>query len=179
MKAQLKTQWAQQLQKTVNDHLDVAIRVFQNLPEDELLKPSTTGGWSIAQCLWHLNEYGNYYLPIIQKAVENKAPHKPYFKSGWLGNYFTQSMDPVKGTKKMKAFKAYIPQPDLDAHAVVATFIQQQETLFKCLTDAATADLERRFPISISKMIKLKLGDIIAFVIAHDERHIQQAKRNL
>ncbi len=179
MKAQLKTAWAQELQTQVSKHLDDAIGLFQNMRSEELLKPSANGGWSIAQCLWHLNEYGNYYLPLIENAVKNKAAEKLHFKSGWLGNYFTQSMDPEKGTKKMKAFKAYIPQPDLDAHAVVATFIQQQEKLFNCLKAATTANLDKRYPISISKFIRLKTGDIISFVIAHNDRHMQQAKRNL
>ena len=36
-----------------------------------------------------------------------------------------------------------------------------------------------RIPISINKWIKIKLGDTFRFVIYHNERHIQQAKRVL
>lgn len=67
----------------VEDHLQQAIGLFQNLPERELLQPSSTGGWSIAQCLDHLNSYGHYYLPKIQEGMKKSAfrPSKDTFKS--------------------------------------------------------------------------------------------------
>lgn len=36
-----------------------------------------------------------------------------------------------------------------------------------------------RVPVSISKRIRLKLGDTFRFLIAHNERHILQAKKHL
>jgi hypothetical protein len=36
-----------------------------------------------------------------------------------------------------------------------------------------------RVPISIAKFIKLKLGDVFGFLIAHNQRHILQAERAL
>jgi hypothetical protein len=89
-------------------------------------------------------------------------------------------MEPGTGKRKMKAFKNHIPSPHLDAYAVAATFIQQQETLLQYLKQAGKADLNRiRIPVSIAKFIKLNLGDVFQFLIAHNERHIRQAKRNL
>ncbi len=53
-----KTEFLNSLEDRVEDHLQLAVNRFQNLPESELLRPSENGGWSIAQCLWHLNSYG-------------------------------------------------------------------------------------------------------------------------
>lgn len=168
------------LEARVEGHLAEAIKVFQNLPQESLLKPSATGGWSIAQCLEHLNRYGHYYLPQIQKGLDKKIPGGNTFKSTWLGSYFTKMMEPSKGTKKVKAFKAYIPPVQLDAHATVAAFIAQQETLLSYLKQARNVDLNAvKIPVSIAKWIRLKLGDVFQFVIAHNERHIVQAKRNV
>ena len=65
-------------------------------------------------------------------------------------------------------------------NAVVAEFIQQQEKLLVFLKASANTDLNKvRIPISILQWLKLKLGDVFQFMIAHDERHLQQAKRNL
>jgi hypothetical protein len=36
-----------------------------------------------------------------------------------------------------------------------------------------------KIPISIVPFIKLKLGDTFQFIITHNERHIEQAKRNI
>lgn len=154
--------------------------MFQNLPENALLKPAANGGWSIAQCLDHLNRYGDYYLPEITKKLSAPAGKNPdTFRGSWLGNYFTNMMEPATGKKKVKAFKAYIPPPQPDAYAVVATFINQQEQMLSLLDKARHADLDGlKVPVSIAKWIRLKLGDVFQFVIAHNERHVQQAIRN-
>ena len=43
------------IEKQVENHINDSVRIFQNLPTEALLKPAAKGGWSIAQCLWHLN----------------------------------------------------------------------------------------------------------------------------
>lgn len=178
MKAVNKQQLIDNLEQQVDAHLQKAIKVYQNLDTDTLSKPSATGGWSIAQCLEHLNSYGNYYLPQIEKTLRNNHSDSTTFTSGWLGDYFTKSMDPQEG-KKMKALKGHIPATQLDSYAVVAEFIQQQEKLLVYLRQARKADLDIRIPITITKLIRLKLGDVFQFLIMHDERHLQQANRNL
>ncbi len=170
------------LEERVEQHIREAVSIFQNLPVSILLRPAENGGWSIAQCLDHLNGYGNYYFPLIKNGLDNHKgyPSKSTFRSSWLGNYFTRMMDPETGKKKMKAFKNHIPSSQLDAYTVVAEFIQQQEALLHFLKRAELADLNKiRIPVSIAKFIKLNLGDVFQFIIAHNERHIQQAKRNI
>ncbi len=177
-----KEQLLNVLESRVEQHIQEAVSVFQNLNAQELLKAAPDGGWSIAQCLWHLNSYSEYYLPEIKKALGNYRTNSigTDFKSGWLGNYFTNMMEPKPGFMKMKAFKNHVPPIDLDAHAVVAAFIQHQEELLPLLQTARQADLNKiRIPISISKWIQLKLGDVFQFLIAHDARHLAQAKKHL
>jgi hypothetical protein len=173
-----KTQLLDQLEKMVNSHLEHAVKVFQNQPVSILLQPAADGGWSIAQCLEHLNRYGDYYLPAIKKGLDKSYPNSDTFTSTWLGKFFTEMMDPAKSKKKVKAFKAYNPAPALDAPAVVAEFIHQQEVLLDYINQARKADLDAiRIPISIAKWIRLKAGDVFQFVIVHNERHMLQAKR--
>ncbi|HSY61996.1 MAG TPA: DinB family protein [Cytophaga sp.] len=170
----------QELEDRVEASTHIAVQIFQNLSETDLLKPSNTGGWSIAQCLQHLNSYGDFYLPKIQMALEkDKSVYNKIFKSGRIGSYFIEIMLPGSG-KKYKAFKKHVPEYDLDAIIVVSTFIHQQELLLSYLRIAQNHDLNRiKIPISISPFIKLKLGDVFQFIIVHNERHLEQAKRNL
>ncbi|MFT3750147.1 MAG: DinB family protein [Agriterribacter sp.] len=175
-----KQAFLNRLYQRVENHLYQAIHVFQNMSEQSLLMAPATGGWSIAQCLQHLNEYGNYYLPVIEQAINKHSDTaNPNFKSSWLGSYFTKMMEPETGKKKMKAFKKYDPPRQLNAYTVVAEFIQQQEQLLLLLYKASSADLNKRIPISLTPLIRLKLGDVFQFVIAHNERHVQQAKKLL
>jgi uncharacterized damage-inducible protein DinB len=169
------------LEEKVEKHLAKAIKVYQNLSQEALNKQSQDGGWSIAQCLEHLNTYGDYYFPKMEKGMDDfKGEPSSAFASTWMGNYFTRMLDPETGKRKMKAFKAHVPPSELDGHAVVAKFIHQQETLIKLLRRAQQADMGKiRIPISISRWIKMNLGDTFRFIIAHDERHLQQAGRLL
>jgi len=170
-----------QLEEKTETQLKEVLHLFQNLSEEVLLRPSKTGGWSMVQCLEHLNSYGNYYFPLIEKELaKNKDSSRDTFKSSWLGAYFIRIMDPKTATGKYKAFKDHQPAAALDAHAVVAEFIRQQETVLLLLRQAQTVDLNHiRIPISILKWLRLKLGDVFQFIVAHNERHLQQARRNL
>lgn len=166
------------LANRVDRHTDTAVSLFQNQTESILLKPSATGGWSIAQCLDHLNSYGHYYLPRLRSSLQvAEVSHSNAFKSGWLGDYFSKMMEP--SGKTYKALKGHIPVKELDPHAVVAEFIRQQEELLALLRLAETRAIHSRIPITISALIRLKTGDVFRFLIAHNERHVQQALRNL
>lgn len=147
---------------------------------EKLNSPSEDGGWSILQCLEHLNSYGVYYLPAIAAALdraENRSGEM--YKGGWLGNYFTKIMSPETGTKKYKAMKGHLPAIDLDSASVLNDFLHQAELLLVYLEAARRIDIGSvRVPLSLAKWIRLKLGDIFRFLIAHNNRHVLQAERN-
>lgn len=175
----------QLLDRLENDTRAIVLRTNYLLQEDPewLLQQPAPGRWSVAQVIEHLNTYGRYYLPLLEKAVK-KAPVRNggKFKSGWLGDYFTKSMLPKEGVvaNPMKAFKNYRPVPDIDSKKVLDEFIEQEQTLLKLLAESRKADIGAvRIPISISPMIRLKLGDIFRFMIAHHQRHFVQVENTL
>ena len=183
MKKHSPQQWIEPLTETVEAHLVRATEVYQNLSGAQLNTPPTNGGWSIAQCLEHLNSYGHFYLPAVRKVLQSvKIPAGSAggtYRSGWLGTYFINMMKP-ENTKKFKAFKNHIPAQKLDGAAVVAEFFEQQEQwLYLMNSITHVSQLNARVPISISPLVRLKLGDVLGFVIAHNSRHIQQADRVL
>ena len=166
------------IEKQVENHINDSVRIFQNLPAEVLLRLAANGGWSITQCLWHLNSYGDYYLPKIKLGLDKNYPPNPDFKSTWLGSYFTRIMKPGVHMKKFKAFKNHVPPLEMDPHKIVAEFIQQQEQHLSYLKQARQTDMNKvRIPISILSWLKLKLGDVFQFIVAHNERHLQQAKK--
>lgn len=183
MKAVSKAQLLEQLEGRIERHLQAITGRLQNLDERTLLQPAANGGWSIAQCLEHLNSYARYYLPAIESGLSRARLDHPLtgtVKGTWLGAYFIRSMEPGSNTKKYKAPKDHTPVRGLDAVKVMSEFIAQQEHLLELIRKARQADLDAvRIPISISRWIKLRLGDVFQFLVAHDERHIQQALRQL
>jgi hypothetical protein len=157
---------------------------LQQLPASRLLQQPGPGRWSVAQVIEHLNTYGRYYLPKLQKAISHaNSTTTGWFKPGWLGGYFTKSMMPKPdGTiaNKMKAFKAHSPAADIDALKAIQEFEQQEIWLLQLLDKAAQVDINRnRIPISIAPFIKLKMGDVFGFIIAHHQRHFVQIERTI
>jgi hypothetical protein len=166
------------LEQTTERHIQKAIEDYQNMDAGRLLKPANDGGWSIAQCLDHLNGYGHYYYPLIQQKMNEYTKPGDTHTGSWLGNYFVKMMDPDTGKRKMKAFKNHLPASNLDAHEVISEFIRQQEYLLRLIRIARTRDMNKiKIPISLTKLIKLNLGDTLRFIVAHNERHMQQSER--
>lgn len=176
-----------ELQEQTESFLNKAISEWQMIKHSQFALKESPEKWSATQCLGHLNSYGRYYLPVIEKAIQearkknwNSAIH---FKSGWLGNYFTQLMLPKEDgslSKKMSSPKDHYPVSNANSHQVIAVFIEQQEKLLLLLEEARSINLNKAScSISIAKFIKLKLGDTFLFFIAHQYRHIFQAERAL
>lgn len=167
--------------------LNKAVSEWQMLPHHKFGAKPAPEKWSANQCLMHLNSYGRYYLPQIEKAIkeaiEQQQEPSKQFKAGWLGNYFTEMMlTKTNGqpAKTMRSPKDHSPQTNDDSYEVIAEFIEQQEKLFALLQKAKSINLNKtRIPISIAKFIKLTLGDTFLFLIAHNHRHILQAERAL
>jgi hypothetical protein len=78
------------------------------------------------QCLEHLNSYGYFYLPEINKGIEDNLNliANSNFRSSWLGNYFTETMKP-NSKFKVRAIKKHIPEIELDSEQVIKEFINQ------------------------------------------------------
>ena len=167
-----------QLQGDIRNMLLTVGQLAQE-PATVLETPPPTGGWSIAQVTEHLNIYCRYYITAIEQALHlNNTRPDTLFKPGWLGDYFTGLMQPVAGQtikKKMKAPKNGIPSAQPDARQMLEEFSSHQHHLLQLLQIARSANLSRiRIPTSISKWIRLKLGDTFRFLVAHEERHFVQ-----
>jgi len=100
------------------------------------------------------------------------------FKSGLLGNYFAKSMLPKEQLNKMKTFADKNPNgSSLDINTLTS-FITDQHTLLTLLDQSREVNLTKtKTAISISKWIKLRLGDTLRVVIYHNQRHVAQATR--
>ncbi len=178
---------SQQLLNEMKERTEGIIQTVESqfipLPLESLNWKATETSWSILECLEHLNRYGVYYLPVLKKKIKPSKPiqSSTEFKCGWLGNYFAEMMLPPTGAiKPMATLKSMNPNGSSLDISILHTFLDQQKEWLKLIETARKSDLQGiRLPISVTKWIRLKLGDTFRFNIYHNQRHIIQAEKVL
>lgn len=152
---------------------------LKQLSERELNFKESPDRWSILECLEHLNRYGDFYLPEIERSIlQSRSKEIPPFKSGVIGNWFANLMKAKNGKiVKMKTPVDKNPTGSRLTSLTIDRFLKQEEMLRNLLNQARLVDLTNtKVPISLTKFIRLRLGDTLRFFIYHIERHIIQAE---
>lgn len=168
------------LSERTRANLDSSKEFLKKTPEELNHRPASRS-WSALECFEHLNRYGDFYLPQIERAIESsgRSPEET-FKSGLLGDYFAKMMLPREKLNKMKTFRDKDPFGSKLDKTTIEKFIRQQEQLLDLLSRASQVSLSRtKTAISISKILKLRLGDTFRVVIYHNQRHLMQAQKAL
>ncbi len=177
----------QQTQQLINELIAKTKETINAVERYKLLDIQTLNwrindqSWSVLECVAHLNLYGDFYLPEIDKQLSNaKLGSDNDVKGGFLGQYFAKSMLPKEKLNKMKTFKDKNPiHTQLNFHEL-DKFINQQIQLLVLLEKSRQYYLNKiKISISISKLLKLRLGDTFQFYINHQLRHLSQMERVL
>lgn len=157
----------------------VKIKDLSVLSLEDLQKRPHPKSWNILECVYHLNLYGEFYIPQFKEKIKKGKPIKnDIYKSGWLGNYFANIMKPNKGkiANKMPAPSDKNPIGLPLEKDVFEIRLQQIELMINILKTAKEVDIKKsRCSITISKWITLQLGDTLHFIINHENRHTLQA----
>lgn len=151
------------------------------LTEDpaDFFKKASPEGWNALECIAHLNRYSKFYNKEIAEALNtSKADTAAYYSSGIFGEYFAKVIHPDHSKKQMNTPAAMNTLNAPVDKNEFEEFIRNQEELLELLLKARKVHLGKvKTGTSISKFIRLKLGDTLRFVIYHNERHIRQAGR--
>jgi uncharacterized damage-inducible protein DinB len=168
--------------KITQSNIEIIKDYIKKMSDTQLnWKPSKTS-WSVNEVLSHLNEYGRYYNPVFIRKIENTrfTSTKEAFLSSPLGRSAWKSMKlgNAKNIKrKIKSAKDSNPifTPSLLEGDQVNTFKNQQNELLSIINESKAINIRRvKIPILRSKVVRLRLGDALLFVVYHNERHTQQ-----
>ena len=129
---QTDTNWLlDELFKTT-ENSSASARKFKELNGNQLNFKNSPSEWSILECIEHLNLYGDYYLPEIEKQIlsHKSSTSSSVFKSGIIGDYFANLMRVRNGTvRKMKSPKDKDPVNSELSITTIERFLKQQELL--------------------------------------------------
>lgn len=177
-----KIETAQQLQERIRAVLTTVEREFRPLSDDQLNWKPDTRQWSITQCLQHLNLAERFYIRNLQKKVDDLGliqtiPADQSLEAGLVGRMLRYAVDPA--TKlKVPTVSFMKPRNDLNARDVMQQFIELQQLLHELLDKAPYLDWNREKLMTLfGNWIKINVGDAFLMLVAHTERHINQALR--
>jgi uncharacterized damage-inducible protein DinB len=157
---------------------------FRDLDETLLNYKPNPASWSILECFEHLNRYNRFYNEKFEQAIAKASQNKneTEAKSNWLGRKFIAMMHP-DNKKKIKTVKTMNPMLGLQSklgRSTIQEFLKHQHALLRLLDSAKRADLnESTIPVEFFRLIKMRLGDALQFVVVHEQRHLIQARNVL
>ncbi|HEV8304618.1 MAG TPA: DinB family protein [Gemmatimonadales bacterium] len=139
--------------------------------------------WSMAECLVHLNVAVTRTLPAFDRAIEQgratgRVAEGP-FRYGWFANWMVRSMEPPP-KRRMKTFPIFeVPPAAVHALAqVLPEFVAVRDRLAERVRRSDGLDLKRVKVVSpVTRLLRMPLGAYFRFVVAHDRRHLWQAKQ--
>lgn len=156
---------------------------FGNLSEADLNWKPKKNTWSIAQNIDHLIELNRSYFPIIQSMREGnfKMPlhGRINFVTTFLGKAVLQAVQPDR-KRKMKTFAIWEPEKNRISGDILKRFEAHQEELKKVIRESQDL-LDQGVVISspANKNIVYKLSTAFDLIVAHEQRHFNQAKEVL
>jgi hypothetical protein len=164
------------------------VQQLQDTSVEALNSRKSETSWSALECIQHLNLYSDFYHPEITKRLDNISPFEgresernanvETFKSSWLGKKFIDSVtlkDTIKPMNSPKNMNPSLKSSELNED-VLSKFINDQKELLDLLNKSREVSLMKvKTSISLSKLIKLRLGDTFGVIIHHNERHVAQA----
>ncbi|HEV2671794.1 MAG TPA: DinB family protein [Gemmatimonadales bacterium] len=139
------------------------------------------GRWSIAQCLRHLNVGDTLVLPAFDRAIAaGRAAAQTSagpFRYGWFSRMMIVSMEPPPRFRMKTPMRASAGETHRAAD-VVPEFARVRDQLAERVHQADGLDLARIRTISpVNRLIRLPLGAYFQFILAHDRRHLWQARQ--
>ena len=137
--------------------------------------------WSIGQCLAHLSTT-DHVLRAIDRAVADARSHgwlsPGPFRYGWFTRWMIGSMEPPP-MWRMRTFPMLTPPAGpLARDEVLRTFAASRDRLLERVEAARGLDLKRPIVVSpVNRLVRVPLGGYLAFLAAHDRRHLWQARQ--
>ena len=179
-----KLETAHALQTRLTAILQTVEREFAALSDEQLRWKPSPQSWSILECLQHLNLAERYYIRNIQHKVDalgllQTQPNDQRLESDFVGKIMLYVVDPQVKIK-LPAPGMIRPRPaqDLLPADVMAQFIDLQTLLHTLLNKAVYLDWNTGKVMTLfGNWLKLRLGDAFLMLVAHTERHINQAMR--
>ncbi|HEX8359351.1 MAG TPA: DinB family protein, partial [Longimicrobium sp.] len=158
-----------------------AAELLDGLSRAQLAWAPEPGRWSVGENVSHLRTLNTRYIEAIDEAIAAARArghtgferHKP----GLIGGFMVRFMEPpVK--RRVKTPAVFVSEGAHDWAAERAGYHATHEALEERLHAAGGISLNKaRVASPASRLLRIKLGDAFALLLAHDRRHLWQIRQ--
>lgn len=169
----------QQLLKDVQHIRQTVETEFGTFSAEQLLWKPSPERWGILECLAHLNAASQYYtnqlkLKLTQSPLRSAATD---FEMSFNGKIMLSFVDPAS-PRKIPSPSMFKPKPyQLDAPKVMSKYFDILQDLEEALRNSEGLDWNQKIISPFTTLLKFRMGDVFLFVVAHQQRHLNQALR--
>ena len=160
-----------------------AIGFMNGLSDAQFNWQPAPGRWSIAGCFEHLNmSAAKLFIPSIDGAIANARSHGLTSPGPFTYSAFERwcvRTNDAPARMRFRAPKVVQPAATKSMDDVRAEFLRWQDELAARIHGADGLDLRRARYKSPLPLIKWSLGAFIQLMLAHERRHIWQARQVL
>ncbi len=165
----------QQIRQTVE-------KEFEPLSEAQIQWKPAPDKWGVLECLVHLNMASQYYVSQLKFKLEHTPSnhHIPKeFEMSFNGKMMLSFVDP-KSSRKVPSPAMFKPKSyHLDTLQVLKRYYAILQDLEEVVQKSDHIDWNTKVLSPFTSWLKFRLGDVLIFVIAHHQRHLNQALRVL
>lgn len=156
---------------------------FGDLDKEALFIKPDSKSWSIAENLEHLIKLNSSYFPIFQKIKDNTYESAFIGKFGFFrrlfGNMIYKSVSDG-GKKKIKTFPLWEPKIQENEVNIIEKFMAHQDDLKNWIKELGPyIEKEEVIHSPANKLIVYSLPQALDIIVAHERRHLEQAKNIL
>jgi len=160
-----------------------ASELAENLGPEAFNWVPEPGRWSIGQCLEHLTRVDGGYVKKLEIGIEQGREKgltgDGGAQYGWLERWFIRSLEPPS-KRRFKAPSKAQPKKESPYHPkeTLGAFLATNRRLGELLQEANGLNLVKvKITSPLASFIKFRLGAAFGIAIAHDRRHLWQARQ--
>ena len=148
-----------------------------DVPTASLAQRPSSGGWSAAECLAHLNLSADPYFPLWKRILTEAPPAaSPNYKLDLWGRVLAWMLEPPP--------KFRFPAPGgfhpvtANAGSVVQEFLQRQQAILATLDAAQGLAIDKvKLASPFNQRVRYSMWSSLCVTAAHERRHLWQAER--
>ncbi|RPJ80585.1 MAG: DinB family protein [Acidobacteria bacterium] len=156
-----------------------AQRLVESVSEDQWNRKPGDGGWSVAECITHLNLTNQAYLPFVREAIGRGKRDRPsVYRLDIVGWLLYRITEPPAGRFKSKTAPGFSPAAVADRSSTLQSFNQLQGKLLDELHAADGLNLGRlKIASPFNRRVRYNLYSCFRILAAHERRHLWQAEQ--